>query len=162
MLIRPATEADWPGIWPFFREIVEAGETYALPTGLEADEARPLWFAPGFEVVVAVDDEGAGILGSAKFGPNRDGRGSHVATASFMVSSSAAGRGVGRALGEHVLVAARDAGYRSMQFNAVVATNTRAVALWHSLGFETLATVPEAFEHPSLGFVGLEVMYRKL
>jgi GNAT superfamily N-acetyltransferase len=172
MLIRPATPADWPAIWPFFRAIVEAGETYALPAGLSASEARPLWFAPGFTVLVAVDDapdqtgsgaaDGGRVLGSAKYGPNRDGRGSHVATASFMVAPEATGRGVGRALGEHVVDAARRDGFRSMQFNAVVATNTRAVALWESLGFETLAVVPEAFEHPADGFVGLHVMYRRL
>ena len=47
-----------------------------------------------------------------------------------------AGRTVGevRALAEHVLQWARDAGYRSMQFNAVVSTNTVALRLWRSLG----------------------------
>ena len=62
-----------------------------------------------------------------------------------------AGRGVGRALAERVLADARAAGYRAMQFNAVVETNTGAVALWESLGFRILATVPEAFDHPSAG-----------
>jgi GNAT superfamily N-acetyltransferase len=71
-------------------------------------------------------------------------------------------RGVGRALGEHVVAAAREDGYRSMQFNAVVETNTRAVALWRSLGFDVLATVPEAFDHPEHGPVGLHVMFRRL
>jgi len=79
-----------------------------------------------------VAGEGDTILGSAKMGPNRAGRGSHVATASFMVDLTQAGRGVGRALGEHVLAWARSAGYRSMQFNAVVETNTGAVHLWRS------------------------------
>ena len=54
------------------------------------------------------------------------------------------------------------AGYRSMQFNAVVETNTGAVHLWQSLGFEILATVPEAFDHRTRGLVGLHVMYRRL
>jgi ribosomal protein S18 acetylase RimI-like enzyme len=49
-----------------------------------------------------------------------------------------------------------------MQFNAVVETNGRAVALWRSLGFEVLTTIPEAFDHPELGYVGLHVMYRRL
>ena len=49
-----------------------------------------------------------------------------------------------------------------MQFNAVVETNTRAVALWRSLGFRILATVPEGFRHPRHGFVGLHIMYRSL
>jgi ribosomal protein S18 acetylase RimI-like enzyme len=79
-----------------------------------------------------------------------------------MVSPDAAGRGVGRALARHVLDEARDLGYRAMQFNAVVETNAHAVALWRSLGFEILATVPEAFAHPTQGAVGLHIMYRGL
>jgi len=69
---------------------------------------------------------------------------------------------VGRALGEHVLAWARAEGYRTMQFNAVVETNTGAVALWRSLGFEILGTLPEGFHHPRLGFVGLHIMHRRL
>jgi ribosomal protein S18 acetylase RimI-like enzyme len=49
-----------------------------------------------------------------------------------------------------------------MQFNAVAESNARAIALYESLGFETVGTVPEAFEHPTQGYVGLCVMYRPL
>ncbi|PPK93805.1 L-amino acid N-acyltransferase YncA [Kineococcus xinjiangensis] len=162
MLIRPATAADWPAIWPFFRDIVDAGETYAYPPDLTSEAARALWTAePPGTTVVAVGEDGE-VLGSARSGPNRPGRGAHVATASFMVAPAAAGRGVGRALGEHVLAWARGEGYRSMQFNAVVETNTAAVRLWRSLGFRILTTVPEAFDHPRHGYVGLHVMWREL
>ncbi|WP_432547141.1 GNAT family N-acetyltransferase [Kineococcus sp. SYSU DK004] len=162
MLIRDLTEDDWPRVWPFFDEIVAEGETYALPGGLISEAARELWVQPPpWRVVVAVDEDGT-VLGTAKSGPNRPGRGAHVATASFMVSPAARGRGVGRALGEHVVAAAAADGYRAMQFNAVVETNTAAVALWRSLGFAVLATVPEAFDHPEHGLVGLHVMHRRL
>ncbi|WP_432534648.1 GNAT family N-acetyltransferase [Kineococcus arenarius] len=161
MIIREATEDDWPLIHPFFAEIVAAGETYAYPDGLTSEQARALWVQPPpWRTVVAVDGEE--VLGSAITGPNRPGRGSHVATASFMVAPAAQGRGVGRALGEHVLELARADGYRAVQFNAVVETNRAAVALWRSLGFSVLATVPEAFDHPEHGFVGLHVMHRPL
>jgi len=79
-----------------------------------------------------------------------------------MVDPDHAGRGVGRALGEHVIARARADRYRAMVFNAVVEANTRAVALWRSLGFEVLATVPEGFHHPVEGYVGLHIMYRRL
>lgn len=95
-------------------------------------------------------------------GPNRPGRGSHVATASFMVDPRRQKRGVGRALGNEVLGWAVREGYRAIQFNAVVETNKAAVRLWKSLGFEVLATVPEAFDHAEHGLVGLHVMYRRL
>ncbi len=161
MLIREATADDWVQIWPFFSAIVEAGETYAYPLGMTSDEGRELWMDQPGAVFVAVDDEGD-VIGSAKVGPNRPGRGSHVATASFMVDPNGRSRGVGRALGERALEWAKEAGFRSMQFNAVVETNVAAVALWKSLGFEVLGTVPEAFDHRTEGLVGMHVMYRTL
>ena len=161
MLIREATDTDWPRIYPFWSAIVEAGRTYAFPAGLSLDEARPWWMqtAPGSTVVAC---EGEEILGSAKVGANRPGRGAHVATASFMVDPAHRGKGVGRLLGEYVVVWARSAGFRSMQFNAVVETNTGAVGLWKSLGFEVVGTVPEAFDDAEEGLVGLHVMYLRL
>jgi L-amino acid N-acyltransferase YncA len=161
MTIRIADDQDWTRVWPFFAEIVAAGETYAYPEGLTMEEARSVWMedAP-WQTVVA--ERGDAVAGSAKMGPNRPGRGSHVATASFMVDPAQQGRGVGRELGSYAIEWARAAGYRSMQFNAVVETNTAAVRLWQALGFEILATVPEAFDSRTRGFVGLHVMYRRL
>ncbi|MDT0212808.1 GNAT family N-acetyltransferase [Rothia sp. ARF10] len=164
MIIRPITEDDWVAFFPTFTEVVEAGETYAFPEGLTIDEARGWWVEsppPGM-TVVAVDEETDEVLGSAKAGPNRPGRGAHVATASFMVSSAARGQGVGRALGGWVLGWAREQGYAAMQFNAVVESNTVAVGLWKALGFEVIGTVPEAFESRAHGRVGLHVMHRRL
>lgn len=158
--IREASDTDWPAIFPFFTAIVDAGQTYAYPLGLASEPARTLWMhQPPGRTVVAVDDAGS-VLGSATMGPNRPGRGAHIATASFMVDPAHAGKGVGRALGEHVLAWARAAGYHGMQFNAVVETNTAAVRLWQALGFEIIGTVPEAFDHAERGLVGLHVMYQ--
>ncbi len=161
VMLRDATGDDWPDIYPFFAETVAAGETYAYPEDLDSEQARGLWMQPPpWRTIVAVEDDQ--VLGTAIVGPNRPGRGSHVATASFIVAPAAQGRGVGRALGEHVLQLARDIGYRAMQFNAVVETNQAAVALWRSLGFSILATVPEAFDHHRQGLVGLHIMHRPL
>jgi L-amino acid N-acyltransferase YncA len=163
MEIRTATDADWPAIWPFFEAIVRAGETYAYALDLDRDGGRAIWMAaPPARTVVAVDEATGTVLGSATMGPNRPGNGAHVATASFMVSPAARGHGTGRALGEHVVAWARAAGYRAIQFNAVVETNAAAVHLWRSLGFEVVGTVPEAFRHPEHGYVGLHVMLKQL
>jgi GNAT superfamily N-acetyltransferase len=75
-----------------------------------------------------------------------------------MVSSAARGRGVGRALGEYAVGWHRRAGFRAIQFNAVVETNTAAVTLWQQLGFRIVGTVPGAFRLPDGGYVGLHVM----
>lgn len=158
MEIRPATDDDWPSIYPFFATIVAAGETYAYPPDLSIADAKPWWMErpPGLTVVAA---DGATILGSAHMGPNRPGRGAHVSTGSFMIDPAHQGRGVGRALGRFLVDWSRNQGYRGIQFNAVVETNEPAVHLWQSLGFRIVGTVPGAFHHPRHGYVGLHVMF---
>ncbi|WP_292079317.1 MULTISPECIES: GNAT family N-acetyltransferase [Brevundimonas] len=159
--IRPITEADWPGLWPIIETVTRAGETYTYPLDMDEAQARVLWTlpAPGGTLVAV---ENGQVLGVAKIIPNQQGNGAHVANGSFMVAPEARGRGVARSLGEAALAFARDAGFRSMQFNAVVETNTVAVALWKKLGFEIVGTVPEAFDHPTHGPVGLHIMHRRL
>lgn len=156
--IRRATDDDWRHIWPFFDEIVRAGETYAFPLDLTIETAKPWWMD---ENTVVLEEDGV-VLGSAKMGPNRPGRGAHIGTASFMVSPAARGRGVGRRLAEHVVAWHREQGFAGIQFNAVVETNTAAVRLWQDLGFEIIGTVPGAFDSASNGRVGLHVMYRDI
>jgi GNAT superfamily N-acetyltransferase len=160
--IRDATAADWAAIWPFLRTIVRAGETYTLPRDLDEAAARAFWMRDCTLVAVDGDIDRDTVLGTAKIVPNQQGPGAHVANASFMVDPAHAGKGVGRTLGAAVLDRARADGYRAMQFNAVVETNTGAVRLWRSLGFTVLTTVPQAFRHPTKGYVGLHVMWRSL
>ena len=159
--IRPATDADWPTIWPVFRDTVAAGETYAYPDDLTSEQARDLWMErpPGLTVVFEDDER---VLGTAKMGPNRPSRGDHVGTASFMVDPAASGQGVGRALASYVVDWHREQGYAGIQFNAVVETNAAAVHLWQSVGFEIVGTVPGAFRSARHGLVGLHVMYLPL
>jgi len=160
--IRPATDDDWPALWPMLRDNAAAAETYTWDPHIDESAARALWMKqPPGRTVVAVDSDGT-VVGSAYIQPNQDGPGAHVANASFLVDPEHSGRGVARALCAHVLEQATTDGYRAMQFNAVVETNVRAVALWQSFGFEILATLPEAFRHPVHGYVGLHVMYRHL
>ena len=161
MEIRPFSEIDWRQVWPVVRDIVRAADTYAWDPAMTEAEARAIWIEkpPGL-TVVALDDER--ILGSAKMGPNRPGPGSHVATASFMVAAEARGRGVGTALCRYALDWARGRGFAGMQFNAVAESNRGAIEIYRRLGFDIVGTVPGAFAHPTLGRVGLHVMYRAL
>ena len=79
-----------------------------------------------------------------------------------MTGATATGRGVARTVCQHSLDYAQQPGYRGMQFNFVVSTNTRAVAVWESLGFEIVGRLPQAFHHPSLGYVDALVMFHPL
>ncbi|MGW1544912.1 N-acetyltransferase family protein [Streptomyces sp. NPDC002309] len=160
MLIREATAEDWSYIWPFWHRIVAAAETYAWDPDTTEDAARALWMNPAKRVYVAQDDDGT-VIGSAYLTPNYSGPAARIANAGFMVDPDQAGRGIGRALAEHILVQATVHGYRAMVFNAVVETNP-AVQLWTSLGFTILGTVPDAFDHPQHGRVGLHIMHRTL
>jgi L-amino acid N-acyltransferase YncA len=160
--IRAARPEDWDAIWPFFAQIVVAGETYAYDRSISHADGRRLWMTPppGRTVVATVSD--GTVVGTASMYANRPGPGSHVASASFMVDPGHAGHGTGRALAQDMLAWARERGFRAVQFNAVVETNERAVTLWRSLGFSVIGTVPEAFHHPVHGYVGLHVMHRFL
>ncbi|MFF5476051.1 GNAT family N-acetyltransferase [Streptomyces sp. NPDC012935] len=160
MLIREAAAHDWPRIWSFWHRIVAAGETYAWDPETSEEEARALWMNPAKRVYVVEDDAGA-VVASAYVTPNYGGPAARIANAGFMVDPDQGGRGIGRLLAEHILAAAKADGYRGMVFNAVVETNP-AVRLWTALGFTVLGTVPDAFDHPRHGRVGLHIMYRAL
>ena len=159
--VRDALDQDWDAIWRFFEHAVRAQETYAYDPDTTYEQGRALWMSPPpSRTVVAVTD--GRVVGSAKMGPNRDGPGAHVGTASFMVDPDARRNGVGRTLLEHVVTWHREHGFRAIQFNAVVETNTAAVRLWQSVGFRIIGTVPGAFRHPTQGYVGLHVMHLSL
>lgn len=158
-------ETDWlTGIWPIFEEVVRAGDTLAFPPDADEQRAREYWLLPApARVFVAVDKADGAIVGSSYVKPNQPGLGGHVANAAFMVAASASGHGVGRALAEHAIAWARAANFSAMQFNFVVSTNTRAIALWKNLGFSIVGTIPQAFAHQGLGRkVDAFVMHRFL
>jgi len=156
--IRAFEAKDWPQLWPIIREIVRAADTFVYDPAMSEAEARAIWIdKPPLHTVVA--DEGGVILGSAKIGPNRAGPGAHISTASFMVSSQARGKGVGGALCRFALDWAKAQGYAGMQFNAVAESNVHAIDLYKRLGFSIVGTIPGGFEHPTLGRIGLHIMY---
>jgi ribosomal protein S18 acetylase RimI-like enzyme len=161
MNIRLATERDRDAIWNIFREVVATGDTYALDPNISREDALAYWFAPDTHTYLA-EQPAIGIAGTYILRPNQSGGGSHVANAGFMVSGRARGQGVGRAMAEHCLSEARQLGFRAMQFNYVISTNTTAIHLWQELGFEIVGKLPDAFRHPEKGYVDVYVMYRSL
>ena len=142
---RPTEPGDWPRIWPIFNAVVAAW----MP---DAAIGRTTYVA---------ELEGR-VVATAYVKPNAPGLGSHVANAGWMVAPDAVGHGIGRRFGEWVIDQASARGFTHMQFNAVVASNDRAVSLWQSLGFEIVGTVPEAFDHATLGLTAIHVMAKRL
>jgi ribosomal protein S18 acetylase RimI-like enzyme len=158
--IRAAVASDADAIWEILEPTIRSGETYTLPRDMTREEALAYWFSFGHEVFVA--EENAAVLGTYFLHANQKGGGEHVANCGYITASHATGRGVARAMCRHSLDHAATRGFRAMQFNFVVSSNERAVKLWQSFGFEIVGRLPEAFLHPTLGYVDALVMFRKL
>lgn len=159
---RTITRADYPLIRPILQAVIAAQEYMTLsPESPEADYLN-YWFGalPDSEVWIA--EENGKVLGSYYQRPNHYGLGGHIANGGYIVASEAKGLGLGRKLGEHSLARAREKGYRGMQFNFVVSTNTVAVELWKSLGFRILGTIPGGYHRQREEFVDAYMMFQEL
>jgi ribosomal protein S18 acetylase RimI-like enzyme len=169
MIIRPAANDD-DAIWAILEPILREGEVYTLPRDWSRREALTYWRAPDHAVFVAqgasdqASDQASApdILGTYYLRPNQKGGGAHVANCGYATHPRARGRGVASAMCVHSMELARRQGFTAMQFNFVVATNERAIALWRRHGFDVVGRLPGAFRHPSLGLVDALVMYRAL
>ncbi|MES2988093.1 MAG: GNAT family N-acetyltransferase [Pseudomonadota bacterium] len=158
--ILPATAGDSDAIWAILEPVIRAGETWALDRDMSRAAALAYWFAADRQPFVSVENDE--ILGSYFIRANHPGPGAHIANAGYMTAQSAQGRGVGRAMCAHSLDLARTRGFRAMQFNFVVSTNTRAIALWQAMGFGEIGRTPGGFDHPRHGPVDSLMMFRKL
>lgn len=158
LVIRPAAAADQDAVWAMLEPVFRAGETYVIDPAIGRDAALAYWY--GARTFLAED--GGTPLGTYYLRDNQPGGGAHVCNAGFVTAPAAQGRGVARAMLDHALVTATELGYRAMQFNFVVATNTRAVATWQRAGFDIVGRLPGAFRHPAHGYVDALVMYKDL
>jgi len=160
MKIRLATDEDRTSILAIIEPVIRAGETYALDS--EMGSADALNYRLGADRTTFVAENDGEILGTYYIRTNQAGGGSHVCNCGYMASAHATGKGVARTMCQHSIQYAKSAGYLAMQFNFVVSTNQRAVLLWQSQGFEVVGKLPNAFKHPSQGYVDALVMFRTL
>lgn len=158
--IRQAGPHDADAVWTILEPVIREGVTYALPREMSREDALDFWTGPGRTCFLAEED--GRVLGTYMFRTNQPGGGSHVCNCGYMTAPEARGRGIARRMGEHSLDHARARGFRAMQYNFVVSTNSGAVRLWQSLGFHIAGTLPGAFRHPQAGEVDVYVMYRRL
>lgn len=160
LFITEAQEKDLNDISRIFKDVISTGDTYVNRADTTDDEIRQKWFADNAKTFIAKLD--GKIVGAYLIRPNHVDRGSHTANCSYIVDKSARGHGVGKTLGEHSIITAKQLNYRAIQFNFVVSTNKPAVKLWQSLGFDIIGTVPQGFNHMDLGYVDAYIMHRKV
>ncbi|MFW2830860.1 N-acetyltransferase family protein [Sphingomonas sp. ID0503] len=160
MLIRPFEARDAEAVAAILIPTIRAGETLAHPRDMAPDDAVALWTSAERETFVAEAD--GAVVGIYYLRRNQDGGGAHVANCGYATAAGQTGKGVARAMCEHSIMRARERGFAAIQFNFVVSTNERAVALWQSCGFEIVGRLPGAFRHPVLGDVDALVMYRRV
>jgi len=175
--IRKANEDDHDEIWEIIKASLSNGDSYTFPPDAPRGEMLAFWCGADKSTYVAVSTEqpkSAGILSDDLHNPhekivgtfflkaNQPSLGAHVANAGYMVAPDAKGMRVGRTMAEFSLDEARRLGFKAMQFNFVVKSNTVAVKLWQKLGFEIIGEIPEAFQHKENGLTNAYIMYRKL
>ncbi|MCT4372320.1 GNAT family N-acetyltransferase [Yangia mangrovi] len=158
--LRAYAPADSEALWQMLEPVFRAGDTYAIDADISREAAIAYWTGPERHVFVVSD--GARLLGTYYIVRNQKGGGSHVCNCGYVTAAEARGRGVARQMLAHSLEIAPQLGFRAMQFNFVVSTNTRAVDTWLRAGFEIVGRLPGAFHHPTQGDVDALVLYKTL
>ena len=158
--IRRAGSGDADAIWAMLKPVFRAGDTYLIDPDISRDDALAMWMGASHGAFIAEAD--GQPLGTYYLKRNQGGGGGHVCNCGYVTADAARGRGVARSMLAHSLDQARAEGFRAMQYNCVVATNTRAIDTWERAGFKTVGRLPGAFLHPTDGYVDALVMWKDL
>jgi len=134
--------------------------TYAIDPSISRDAALDYWITQPAATYVAEGQDG--IIGTYYIRTNQPGGGAHICNCGYIVSPKARGQGVAAQMCTASQEQAAALGYKAMQFNFVLASNDGAVRLWHKLGFATVGTIPDAFDHPAKGMVDAYIMHKAL
>jgi L-amino acid N-acyltransferase YncA len=158
--IRKATTADQDQVWDIFLAVIQSGDTYVFDPDTPRPDLTKHWFAEYMTTFVAEED--VEIVGTYIIKPNQIDLGNHIANCSYMVHPDHQGEGTGTKMCKHSIQVARQSGYKGIQFNMVVSTNTGAIKLWKKLGFRIIGTTPGGFRHKELGMVDTHIMFKEL
>ena len=127
-----------------WNKVVEDGVAFPQTEPLD-DDTGAEFFASQDYTAVAFDTDTAEVVGMYILHPNNVGRCGHICNASYAVRSDMRGKHIGELLVTDCLKKAKELGYKILQFNAVVATNTSALELYKKLGFVQLGVIPGGF-----------------
>ena len=158
MIIRGFTKDDLPEMISIWNEIVEEGNAFPQEEALTLKTGFA-FFNSQSHVGVAFDGE---ILGLYILHPNNVGRCSHIANASYAVSSKARGKHIGQKLVLDSMEKAKELDFLILQFNAVVEDNFSARHLYEKLGFKQLGVIPKGFRLDNDEFVNICPYYIEL
>ena len=159
--IRKAVKSDYPAMVKIWNEVVEDGIAFPQLDLLDENSGAE-FFGSQTYCAVAENTESHEILGLYILHPNNVGRCGHICNASYAVKSTCRGKGAGKVIVEHCLFIAKQKGFKVLQFNAVVASNVKAVKLYENLGFVKLGTVPQGFENKEGVFEDIILFYHTL
>lgn len=140
--LRDATAEDHEALFAIFDHVVATGQGF--PDAPPLDEVRfaASWVDPPVVVVAELDGR---VVGAYYLKPNFPGRAAHIANAGYVVAEDARGRGVGRALVEHSIRRAPEAGFDAIMFNLVFQSNP-ARSLYQELGWREIGRVPRGVD----------------
>ena len=140
--VREFTCGDIPAMIKIWNEVVEDGVAFPQTEPLEEKDGRAFFESQSFTGVAA---EQGKIVGFYILHPNNVGRCGHISNASYAVKGDERGKKIGELLVLHCIAKAREIGFKILQFNAVVSTNTPAIRLYEKLGFVRLGVIPGGF-----------------
>ena len=158
--IRPAQTIDLDRIWELWKAIMDQKIYFPYDEQYGRDDIEKEWINLGNACFVAELHQE--VVGAYILQPNQPGHGKHIANAAYLVDTNIRGHGIGTKLCAHSVAAAKEIGYRGIQFNLVVSTNKAAINAWLSNGFKIIGTVPGGFHHHELGYVDAHIFFRSL
>ena len=127
-----------------WNDIVEDGIAFPQKETLDAHTGDAFFKSQSF-TGIAIDANSGEVVGLYILHPNNVGRCGHISNASYAVKKNRRGQHIGEFLVNDCLAKAKEIGFRILQFNAVVATNTSALKLYKKLGFTQLGVIPKGF-----------------
>ena len=161
IMIRAYQTSDLPDMIRIWNEVVEDGAAFPQEDFLN-EQTGSAFFAEQTCTAVAADSDTGKVYGLYILHPNNIGRCSHLANASYAVRKDARGLHIGEKLVKDCMKSGAEAGYRILQFNAVVKSNVHARHLYERLGFVLLGTVPGGFRHDNGEYEDICLYYAEL
>ena len=159
MKIREYADHDLKEIIRIWNEVVEDGIAFPQEDLLDNESGAEFFASQSY---TGVAEENGKIYGLYILHPNNVGRCGHICNASYAVSSDARGKHIGELLVKDCLQKGKDLGFRVLQFNAVVESNTHARHLYERLGFTKLGTIPGGFRMKDGHYENICPYYKEL